>query len=78
MQIDSTRIAKRTTLYAAFTGDGTPALGVWDWNRKRLETLISDRTANGEAFAGEHAVRITVSFYNAIITRFGWPAIEVR
>lgn len=78
MHTDITSTRKRTTLYAAFTGSGEPALGVWDWNRKRLETMISDRAANGEAFAGEHAVRVTVSFYNSIITRHGWPAIEVR
>jgi len=39
--------------------------------------MISDRKANGEAFDGEHRVRITMSDYNCIIANYGWPAIQV-
>lgn len=68
---------KRYTLYAAFTGAGSPVFGVYDWNKKRLETWLADRKANGEAFDSEHIVRITVACYNRIVSVRGWPAVRV-
>lgn len=66
---------KRVTLYATFTTAGEPCHNVWDFNRKRLEVLLSDRVANGEAFPGEHIVRCTVQFYNEIRARYGFPPV---
>ncbi|HZN64405.1 MAG TPA: hypothetical protein VFB66_03835 [Tepidisphaeraceae bacterium] len=66
---------RRTTLYAAFTGTGEPVLNVYGWNKGRLATLLADRAANGEAFPGEHAVRITVSYYNRILAGRNWPQV---
>jgi hypothetical protein len=63
-------------VHAAFTGDNEPALGVYDFDPKRLDVMISDRKANGEAFDGEHRVRLTLNDYNRIIANYGWPAIQ--
>lgn len=68
---------RRVTLYAAFAGDGTPCINVYGWDRRRVETLIADRIANGEAFHGEHCVQITVAFYNAILARRGLPMVAL-
>lgn len=65
----------RVTMYAAFSGDGTPALNVWDFDAKRLATRIGDRIANGEALSGEHSARVTVSMYNRLMRKRGWPEV---
>jgi len=62
----------RTTLYAAFSDLGVPAINVWDFDRKRLETLVSDRHANGQALPGEPVVRCTVEFYRRAYESRGW------
>lgn len=67
---------RRTTLYAAFAATGEPALGVWDFDSKKLDTLMSDRKANGEALPGEHKVRIYVRMYNDILAKHGWPPVK--
>lgn len=64
---------KRTTLYGAFTGDGEPVLNVWGWERRKVETLVSDRHANGEAFPYERVVRCTVAVYRAKLAAHGLP-----
>jgi len=64
-------MAKRTTLYAAFNERGVPCINVWDFDRKRLETMVSDRVANGEAFPGEHIVQITVAKYSQMLRELG-------
>lgn len=69
---------KRTTLYAAFAADGTPALGVWELNKRALEVRISERVANGDAFPGERPVRIYISAYNRILEKHNWPAVMTR
>lgn len=68
---------KRITLYAAFDSSGTPMINVYDFNKQRLETLVSDRIANGDAGAGEHVVRITVAKYNRILAERGWGQVRV-
>lgn len=72
-------MGKRTTLYAAFyttsTGTNEPVLNVYDFNEKRLDTLISDRVANGVAQPGEHKVQITVAMYNRLLKARGWPEV---
>lgn len=66
----------RQTLWAAFTGEGIPVINVYDFNRKKLERLLLDRQANGEALSGEHAVRITVEYYNQILDQYGWSRVR--
>lgn len=68
-------MSRRTTLYAAFSGS-VPMLNVYDFNKKRLEMLMSDRKANGDAFPDEHLVRITVEYYNGILRKHGFPEIN--
>lgn len=72
---DFTKRRKRTTLYAAFTPIGDVVVNVWDWRKKELETLMSDRRANGEAIDGEHMVRIYVTTYNEMLSKRGLPTI---
>lgn len=62
---------KRTTIYAAFSGSGVPVQNAWDFSKPKLEMLVSDRIANGEAFPGEHVVRVTIEFYNRKLTECG-------
>ena len=50
-------MAKRTTLYAAFSNVGVPVIDVWNFSAKKLEALIKARHANGEAVPGEHLQR---------------------
>lgn len=63
----------RMTVYAAFFGEGTPAINVYDFDRKRLEVLLSDRRANGEAHEDERIVRCTVDFYRRKLQEHGFP-----
>ncbi len=65
---------RRTTLYAAFFGKGVPAIGVWDFNRRRLETLCFDRRANGESAADERIVRCTIDHYLRVLSAHNIPA----
>lgn len=75
---DFTRHTRRT-LYAGFMGDGTPVIGLWGWDKKKIELFASDRVANGEAFPGEHIVRCTVEFYDRkLIEHRLPPRTEVR
>ncbi len=67
---------KRTTLYAAFNGAGMLVINVWHYDRKRLELLIADRKANGDAFWGEHPVRIYVAHYNRLLAAMGLPPVR--
>jgi hypothetical protein len=66
-------MAGRTTLFAAFANDGTPAINVWDFNRRRLETLVSDRRSNGDALPGEHVQHCTIAFYRRTLAARGLP-----
>jgi len=68
-------MSRRTTIYAAFDLDRRPVLGVWDTSRSRLAVRISDRVANGEAFPGEHVVRITIEYYNRLLAPSGFPPV---
>ena len=66
---------RRTTLYAAFDQDGTPAINVWDFNLGRLQVLVGDRVANGDALAGEHIARVTVQKYRELVAKLGHPSL---
>lgn len=66
---------RRTTLYAAVMPTGEPVLGVYDFDRNRLDTLLADRRANGEAFEGERRVQITIAHYNRLLGASGWPVV---
>lgn len=73
-----TRFARgRTTLYAAFHGEGTPSINVWSWSRKDAETMVADRAANGEGFPGERVVRCTIEFYNRQLIKAGASSAQV-
>jgi hypothetical protein len=63
-------------MYAAFTSDGVPCINVYDYNKKRLEALVSDRIANGDALPGEHVVRIYRSAYNKLLEKHGFPTVK--
>lgn len=65
-------------LWAAFTSDGQPIMNLWRWNKRLLLSRMSDRSANGEAFAGEHTVNITIEGYNRLLADRGWPAAVKR
>ena len=71
---------KRTTLYAAFSNLGVPAINVFHFNAKKCALLIGDRIANGEALPGEHMQRVTVAFYRKQYTDRGWhlPAASLE
>lgn len=73
---DFTKTRKRTSLYAAFSDAGEPAINVWDFFRPRLLRLVQDRAANGEALKGEHIVRVTIEMYNRLMTERGWPLVS--
>jgi hypothetical protein len=66
----------RTTIYAAFSGDGVPCINVHDFNRARLESLVNDRRANGEALPGEHIVHCTLAVYNTQRAALGLPPVR--
>lgn len=63
----------RMTVYAAFFGADVPAINVYDFDRRRLETLVGDRRANGEAHEDERIVRCTVDFYRRKLQEHGLP-----
>lgn len=65
-------MAKRTTLYAAFSSLGVPTINVWDFNAKRLRTLVADRHTNGQALPGEHVQQCTIEFYKRQYLDRGW------
>jgi hypothetical protein len=67
------RASRRVTLFAAVSEIGVPAINVWDFNRSRLERLVSDRHANGQAFPGEHVVQMTERFYDSLLRAHGLP-----
>lgn len=66
---------KRTTLYAAFSDTGEPVLNVYDFDKKRLDVFLADRVANNEAVPGEHRVQVTITYYNQILAKRGWPQV---
>lgn len=70
---EKTKMSKRVTLYAAFFGEDCPAINVYGFDRKRLETLVSDRIANGEAHPSERVVRCTLAFYRSKLEKHGLP-----
>jgi hypothetical protein len=66
----------RTTIYAAFSGDGVPCVNVYDFNKARLVTLLNDRRQNGEALSGEHIVHCTLADYNRQLAALGLPPVR--
>jgi hypothetical protein len=68
-------MARRTTLYAAFSDAGVPAINVHDFDKRRLSRLLSDRQANGDALPGEHLVRVRLDYYNRMMAERGWPEV---
>jgi|SRR5688572_2450644 len=64
---------QRTNVYAAFTPSGEPILGVFNYNRTKLEALLSERQANGQALPGEHIVACTIAFYRSKLEQSRLP-----
>lgn len=66
----------RNYLWAAYDAKDNAVHNVWAWEKERAKTLICDRHANGEAFPGEHVVRVQVDAYNAVRRAHGFPEIR--
>jgi hypothetical protein len=56
-------MARRKTLFAAFSKDGVPAINVASFSRSIAEREVGDRRANGDALEGEHVVQCVIEFY---------------